>query len=82
MGGEDIYIIPTMELKILTLILVLFASTYCECDQHDRRVRSEISDLKQFVFKGYDKTVKPDDQVKVNVGFQILDLRLCPHKQV
>ena len=64
------------------LVLALFASTYCECDQHDRRVESKISDLKHLIFKGYDKTVKPDEQVKVNVGFQILDLRLCAHKQV
>ena len=60
------------------LALALFASTYCD----DRRVESKISDLKHLIFKGYDKTVKPDEQVKVNVGFQILDLSLCAHKQV
>ena len=68
------------------LMLSLFASAYCEDSDvpkiNTRRVKSQISDLKDFIFKGYDKAVKPDGQVKVNVGFEIFDLRLCPHKQV
>ncbi len=43
---------------------------------------SKLSALRQSLFLGYDKLVKPDDQVTVHFGVNLLNLDICPHKQV
>jgi len=43
---------------------------------------SKLSALRQSLFLGYDKLVKPDDPVKVHFGVNLLNLDICPHKQV
>ena len=43
---------------------------------------SKLSLLRQTIFEGYDKLVKPDGIVKVRLGGAIINLETCPHKQV
>lgn len=43
---------------------------------------SKLSALRQSLFLGYDKLVKPDDPVQVHFGVNLLNLDICPHKQV
>ena len=43
---------------------------------------NQVSVLKKGLLAGYDKTVKPEGVTKVKVGHHVLDLDLCPHKQV
>jgi hypothetical protein len=43
---------------------------------------TKLSALRQSVFLGYDKLVKPDEPVQVKFGVNLLNLDLCPHKQV
>ena len=49
---------------------------------HTRRATSRNSDLKDRVFQGYDRTINPDHKVVVTMGFNLMNLHLCPHKQV
>ena len=42
----------------------------------------QLSALKKAVFKGYQKGVKPDSQVKVKGGWSISELNLCPEREV
>ena len=80
---------------MLTCIFLHFASTndsehskshsshqHFRRNSSSRRVESKLSNLKDRIFKGYDKEVKPDHQVKLELGMELLDLHLCPHKQV
>jgi hypothetical protein len=43
---------------------------------------SKTSALRQSIFADYDHLVKPDEQVTVKLGISILNLEICPHKQV
>ena len=43
---------------------------------------STLSALRQSVFLSYDKLVKPEEPVSVQFGMNLLNLDLCPHKQV
>ena len=47
-----------------------------------RRVPSQLADMKDHIFHGYDASVNSDSQVVVKTGFTLLDLHLCGHKQV
>ncbi len=38
--------------------------------------------LKKGLLEAYDKSVKPDGVTKVKVGHHVLDLDICPHKEV
>jgi hypothetical protein len=43
---------------------------------------SKTSALRQAIFYGYDPLVKPDEKITVKFGISLLNLELCPHKQV
>jgi hypothetical protein len=43
---------------------------------------SKLSALRQSIFANYDHLVKPDEQVTVRFGIGLLNLEICPHKQV
>ena len=60
----------------LTLILIVIS--LAEFSQ----AISKLSALRQSVFLGYDKLVLPDEPVKVRFGFTLLNIDVCPHKQV
>ena len=42
----------------------------------------QLSTLHKVVLDGYDKGAKPDGQIKVKFGMEILRVSLCPHKEV
>ena len=48
----------------------------------DALATSKMSVLRSSVFHGYDKLVMPDSPMEVKFGITILNLHLCPHKQV
>ena len=48
----------------------------------DVSAASKLSVLRSSVFHGYDRLVMPDTPVQVEFGVNILNLHLCPHKQV
>ena len=50
--------------------------------KHGRRVPSKLADLKDRILHGYDNVVNPDHKVVVTMGFNLLDIHLCAHKQV
>jgi hypothetical protein len=60
------------------LILILIVISFAEFSQ----AISKLSALRQSVFLGYDKLVLPDEPVKVRFGFTLLNIDVCPHKQV
>ena len=60
------------------LILILIVISLAEFSQ----AISKLSALRQSVFLGYDKLVLPDEPVKVRFGFTLLNIDVCPHKQV
>ena len=43
---------------------------------------SQLSALRKALMDGYDKEVKPDEQVIVQMSLHVNDLKLCPHSQV
>ena len=59
-------------------ILFLIGSTLQSTDAK----LSKLSALRQNIFHGYDNLVKPDDQVIAMLGITLLNLEICPHKQV
>ena len=48
----------------------------------DVAATSNLSTLRASLFHSYDKLVMPDEPVKVKFGFTLLNLDICPHKQV
>jgi hypothetical protein len=60
------------------LILILLVVSLAEFSQ----AFSKLSALRQSIFLGYDRHVLPDEPVKVKFGFNLLNLDVCPHKQV
>ena len=42
----------------------------------------QLSTLHKVVLDGYDKGAKPDGQIEVKFGMEILRVSLCPHKEV
>ena len=64
-----------------TNVLILFSSLLqlqtCFGDQV-----GQSSTLHKVVLDGYDKGAKPNGQIEVKFGMEILRVSLCPHKEV
>ena len=48
----------------------------------DVAATSNLSTLRASLFHSYDKLVMPDSLVKVQLGMTLLNVDVCPHKQV
>jgi hypothetical protein len=66
-------------MKIVVCISLLFVAALVAPND---AVINHISALRSAVLTGYDKMVKPEEKTTVNVGLRVINLSLCPHKQV
>ena len=64
--------------NVLILFLSLLQLQTCFGDQ----VGQLSSTLHKAVLDGYDKGAKPNGQIEVKFGMEILRVSLCPHKEV
>lgn len=65
------------KINLLILFLSLLQLQTCFGDHV-----GQLSTLHKVVLDGYDKGAKPDGQIKVKFGMEILRVSLCPHKEV
>ena len=79
-----------MDSRLCLVLLYVFGGVTIESTSHrhrhhnnpTRRVPNHLADLKDHILHGYDSSVKPDQKVIVQLGWTLLDVHLCAHKQV
>lgn len=79
-----------MDCKVVFILFYIFGVVTVESTRHHhgphhnhtRRVPNHLADLKNRILHGYDNNINPDNKVVVQMGWTLLDVHLCSHKQV